>query len=73
MVPPHLTKGFVLSSGWSPDARYAESFLQGAHLLHWNGPFKPWNDPAVHSDLWERWFIPDPSGRFTLTRPGSDS
>uniref|UniRef100_A0A3B5KYY2 Uncharacterized protein n=1 Tax=Xiphophorus couchianus TaxID=32473 RepID=A0A3B5KYY2_9TELE len=59
--------------GWSPDARYAESFLQGAHLLHWNGPFKPWNDPAVHSDLWERWFIPDPSGRFTLTRPGSDS
>ncbi|XP_014866169.1 PREDICTED: glycosyltransferase 8 domain-containing protein 2 isoform X1 [Poecilia mexicana] len=59
--------------GWSPDARYAESFLQGAHLLHWNGPFKPWNDPAVHSDLWERWFIPDPSGRFTLTRPGSGS
>ncbi|XP_008399746.1 glycosyltransferase 8 domain-containing protein 2 isoform X1 [Poecilia reticulata] len=59
--------------GWSPNARYAESFLQGAQLLHWNGPFKPWNDPAVHSDLWKRWFIPDPSGRFTLTRPGSDS
>ncbi|XP_026182659.1 glycosyltransferase 8 domain-containing protein 2 isoform X3 [Mastacembelus armatus] len=59
--------------GWSPDARYSESFLQEAHLLHWNGPFKPWNYPAVHLDLWERWFIPDPSGRFSLVRPDSDS
>uniref|UniRef100_A0A3Q2PJ72 Glycosyltransferase 8 domain containing 2 n=1 Tax=Fundulus heteroclitus TaxID=8078 RepID=A0A3Q2PJ72_FUNHE len=59
--------------GWSPDARYSESFLQGAHLLHWNGPFKPWNYPAVHWNLWERWFIPDPSGRFVVTRPDGDS
>ncbi|XP_055367470.1 glycosyltransferase 8 domain-containing protein 2 isoform X2 [Betta splendens] len=58
--------------GWSPDAHYSESFLQEAHLLHWNGPFKPWNYPAVHSDLWERWFIPDPSGKFSLVRPDSD-
>uniref|UniRef100_A0A8D2ZID6 Glycosyltransferase 8 domain-containing protein 2 n=1 Tax=Scophthalmus maximus TaxID=52904 RepID=A0A8D2ZID6_SCOMX len=59
--------------GWSPDARYPESFLQEARLLHWNGPFKPWNYPAVHLDLWERWFIPDPSGRFSLVRPDVDS
>ncbi|XP_019955378.2 glycosyltransferase 8 domain-containing protein 2 isoform X1 [Paralichthys olivaceus] len=59
--------------GWSPDARYSESFLQEAHLLHWNGPFKPWKYPAVHLDLWERWFIPDPSGRFSLIRPDSDN
>lgn len=59
--------------GWSPDARYSESFLQEAHLLHWNGPFKPWNYPSVHLDLWERWFIPDPSGKFSLVRPESDS
>ncbi|XP_070710110.1 glycosyltransferase 8 domain-containing protein 2 [Pempheris klunzingeri] len=58
--------------GWSPDARYSESFLQEAHLLHWNGPFKPWNHPAVHLDLWERWFIPDPSRKFSLVRPQSD-
>ncbi|XP_047246144.1 glycosyltransferase 8 domain-containing protein 2 isoform X4 [Girardinichthys multiradiatus] len=58
--------------GWSPDAHYSESFLQEAHLLHWNGRFKPWNYQAVHSHLWEKWFIPDPSGRFTLTRPNSD-
>ncbi|XP_041637104.1 glycosyltransferase 8 domain-containing protein 2 [Cheilinus undulatus] len=59
--------------GWSPDSRYAESYLQGAHLLHWNGPFKPWSYPAVHSELWERWFIPDPSGKFSLERPESDT
>lgn len=55
--------------GWSPDARYAESFLQKAQLLHWNGRFKPWDFPCVHMDRWEKWFIPDPSGRFALIRP----
>ncbi|XP_074554198.1 glycosyltransferase 8 domain-containing protein 2 [Halichoeres trimaculatus] len=59
--------------GWSPDARYSENYLQEARLLHWNGPFKPWSYPAVHLELWEKWFIPDPSGRFTLERPESDS
>ncbi|XP_039996738.1 glycosyltransferase 8 domain-containing protein 2 [Xiphias gladius] len=59
--------------GWSPDAHYSESYLQEAHLLHWNGPFKPWKYPAVHLDLWEKWFIPDPSGRFSLVRPDSNS
>ncbi|XP_029969414.1 glycosyltransferase 8 domain-containing protein 2 [Salarias fasciatus] len=52
--------------GWSPDARYADSFLKDARLLHWNGPFKPWKGPAVHADLWQRWFVPDPSRRFIL-------
>ncbi|XP_037552177.1 glycosyltransferase 8 domain-containing protein 2 [Nematolebias whitei] len=59
--------------GWSPDARYSENVLQEAHLLHWNGPFKPWSYPAVHWELWEKWFIPDPSRRFTLTRPDGDN
>ncbi|XP_030631218.1 glycosyltransferase 8 domain-containing protein 2 [Chanos chanos] len=55
--------------GWSPDARYAESVLKEAHLLHWNGRFKPWDYPCVHLDRWEKWFIPDPTGRFSLVRP----
>ncbi|XP_013875564.1 glycosyltransferase 8 domain-containing protein 2 [Austrofundulus limnaeus] len=58
--------------GWSPDARYSESVLREAHLLHWNGPLKPWHYPAVHWELWEKWFVPDPSRRFTLTRPDRD-
>ncbi|XP_068442422.1 glycosyltransferase 8 domain-containing protein 2 isoform X1 [Clinocottus analis] len=63
----------VRHMGWSPDARYSEKFLQEAHLLHWNGPFKPWHYPAVHLDLWERWFIPDPSRKFSLVRQKRDS
>lgn len=58
-------------TGWSPDTRYSEHFLQEAKLLHWNGRYKPWDYPSVHTDLWENWFIPDPSGRFKLTRPDS--
>lgn len=54
---------------WSPDARYSETFLQGAHLLHWNGRFKLWDYPCVHLDRWEKWFIPDPTGKFLLVRP----
>ncbi|MBN3295275.1 GL8D2 protein, partial [Amia calva] len=57
--------------GWSPDTRYSDHFLQEAHLLHWNGRFKPWDYPCVHMELWERWYIPDPTGKFTLVRPNS--
>ncbi|XP_072310342.1 glycosyltransferase 8 domain-containing protein 2 [Eucyclogobius newberryi] len=54
--------------GFSPDWYYADKELQEAQLLHWNGPFKPWTFPVAHSDLWERWFIPDPCGRFRVLR-----
>ncbi|XP_028307596.1 glycosyltransferase 8 domain-containing protein 2 isoform X2 [Gouania willdenowi] len=54
--------------GWSPSDHHSDSFLKDARLLHWNGPAKPWNHLDVHADLWERWLVPDPSGRFTLTR-----
>ncbi|XP_008108795.1 glycosyltransferase 8 domain-containing protein 2 [Anolis carolinensis] len=57
--------------GWSPDARYSEHFLHDAKLLHWNGRYKPWDYPSVHTDLWEKWFVPDPSGTFKLIRPNS--
>ncbi|XP_033882569.1 glycosyltransferase 8 domain-containing protein 2 [Acipenser ruthenus] len=57
--------------GWSPDTRYSEQFLQEAHLLHWNGRFKPWDYPCAHIELWEKWYIPDPTGTFVLIRPSS--
>ncbi|XP_076861293.1 glycosyltransferase 8 domain-containing protein 2 isoform X2 [Brachyhypopomus gauderio] len=62
-------KWHVRHLGWSPDARYDKSSLQGAKLLHWNGHFKPWSYPCVHLELWEKWFIPDPSEKFLLVRP----
>uniref|UniRef100_A0A8C8JYR6 Uncharacterized protein n=1 Tax=Oncorhynchus tshawytscha TaxID=74940 RepID=A0A8C8JYR6_ONCTS len=60
---------FSFPTGWSPDAHNSETFLQGAHLLHWNSRFKPWDYPCVHLDWWEKWFIPDPTGKFLLVRP----
>uniref|UniRef100_A0A8C7RDZ3 Glycosyltransferase 8 domain-containing protein 2 n=1 Tax=Oncorhynchus mykiss TaxID=8022 RepID=A0A8C7RDZ3_ONCMY len=53
---------------YGPDARNSETFLQGAHLLHWNSRFKPWDYPCVHLDRWEKWFIPDPTRKFLLVR-----
>nr|XP_055046798.1 glycosyltransferase 8 domain-containing protein 2 [Misgurnus anguillicaudatus] len=55
--------------GWSPSAQYPALVLQEAQLLHWNGHFKPWEYPCVHLELWEKWFIPDPTGKFSLVRP----
>ncbi|XP_034018911.1 glycosyltransferase 8 domain-containing protein 2 isoform X2 [Thalassophryne amazonica] len=52
--------------GWSPDVHYSKDVLKEALLLHWNGPYKPWSHPAVHTDLWIKWFIPDPSGTFSM-------
>ncbi|XP_029457368.1 glycosyltransferase 8 domain-containing protein 2 isoform X2 [Rhinatrema bivittatum] len=57
--------------GWSPDARYSEHFLQEAKLLHWNGRYKPWDYPSIHAEIWENWYIPDPTGQFKLIRPKS--
>ncbi|XP_062861322.1 glycosyltransferase 8 domain-containing protein 2 [Trichomycterus rosablanca] len=62
-------KWHVRHLGWSPDAHYPLSVVSEARLLHWNGRFKPWDYPCVHINLWERWFIPDPSGKFELVRP----
>ncbi|XP_035257337.1 glycosyltransferase 8 domain-containing protein 2 isoform X1 [Anguilla anguilla] len=57
--------------GWSPDTQYSDASLHEAQLLHWSGRFKPWDYPCVHMELWEKWYIPDPSRRFSLVRPNS--
>ncbi|KFO30277.1 Glycosyltransferase 8 domain-containing protein 2 [Fukomys damarensis] len=56
--------------GWSPDARYSERFLQEAKLLHWDGRYKPWRLPSVHTDLWQSWFVQDPAGVFRVGHDG---
>ncbi|XP_061085746.1 glycosyltransferase 8 domain-containing protein 2-like [Conger conger] len=57
--------------GWSPDTEYSDASLHEAQLLHWSGRFKPWDYPCVHMELWEKWYVPDPSRRFALVRPNS--
>lgn len=48
--------------------RYSSQFVKAAKLLHWNGHFKPWSRGAAFSDVWDKWYIPDPTGQFHLVR-----
>ncbi|KAM4882192.1 glycosyltransferase 8 domain-containing protein 1 isoform 1-T3 [Thomomys bottae] len=54
--------------GSSIGKRYSPQFVKAAKLLHWNGHFKPWGRTASYPDIWEKWFIPDPTGKFSLIR-----
>ncbi|KTG45566.1 hypothetical protein cypCar_00026012 [Cyprinus carpio] len=44
--------------------RYSPQFVKAAKLLHWNGHYKPWGRASSFSDIWDKWYIPDPTGRF---------
>ncbi|XP_069486017.1 glycosyltransferase 8 domain-containing protein 2 isoform X2 [Ambystoma mexicanum] len=57
--------------GWTSDEKYSADVLDEAKLLHWNGKYKPWDYPNVYTELWEKWYIPDPTGKFQLLRPKS--
>ncbi|CAL8255757.1 unnamed protein product [Arctogadus glacialis] len=48
--------------------RYSAQFVKAAKLLHWNGHYKPWGVKSAYSDVWERWYIPDPTGKFSPLR-----
>ncbi|XP_068576064.1 glycosyltransferase 8 domain-containing protein 1 [Cebidichthys violaceus] len=48
--------------------RYSLQFVKAAKLLHWNGHYKPWGRTSSFSDVWEKWFIPDPTGKFNPVR-----
>lgn len=54
--------------GSSAGKRYSPQFVKAAKLLHWNGHFKPWGRTASYTDVWEKWYIPDPTGKFNLIR-----
>ncbi|KAG7266596.1 hypothetical protein CRUP_010646 [Coryphaenoides rupestris] len=42
--------------------------LIAAKLLHWNGHYKPWGMKSAYTDVWEKWYVPDPTGRFSPLR-----
>eukprot|EP00118_Oscarella_pearsei_P011042 m.70992 g.70992 ORF g.70992 m.70992 type:complete len:390 (+) comp35724_c0_seq1:811-1980(+) len=54
--------------GWSAGSRYSRNFLSEAKLIHWNGQFKPWGNPAQYQDIWDKYFVIDPTGQFTPVR-----
>lgn len=44
--------------------RYSPQFVRAAKLLHWNGHYKPWGRTSSFSEVWDKWYIPDPTGKF---------
>ncbi|XP_066470499.1 glycosyltransferase 8 domain-containing protein 1 [Tiliqua scincoides] len=58
--------------GSSAGKRYSPQFVKAARLLHWNGHFKPWGRTASYAEVWEKWYIPDPTGKFSLIRRHTD-
>lgn len=52
--------------------RYSAQFVKAAKLLHWNGHYKPWGRGAAFTDLWDQWYIQDPTGKFHPIRRHAD-
>uniref|UniRef100_A0A3P9HLZ3 Glycosyltransferase 8 domain-containing protein 1 n=1 Tax=Oryzias latipes TaxID=8090 RepID=A0A3P9HLZ3_ORYLA len=52
--------------------RYSPQFVRAAKLLHWNGHYKPWGRLSSFTDVWDKWFIPDPTGKFQPVRRHTD-
>ncbi|XP_068598445.1 glycosyltransferase 8 domain-containing protein 1 [Brachionichthys hirsutus] len=48
--------------------RYSPQFVKAAKLLHWNGHYKPWGRTSSFPEVWDKWFISDPTGRFNPVR-----
>ncbi|KAM8917591.1 glycosyltransferase 8 domain-containing protein 1 isoform 1-T1 [Spinachia spinachia] len=48
--------------------RYSPQFVKAAKLLHWNGHYKPWGRTSSFSNVWDKWFIADPVGKFIPVR-----
>lgn len=55
-------------SGWTAGQRYSPHFIQHAKLLHWNGKFKPWTGVAQYKDIWDKYFVADPTGLYKPVR-----
>ncbi|XP_022096956.1 glycosyltransferase 8 domain-containing protein 1-like [Acanthaster planci] len=64
-IPPEW---HVRHLGVTSGTRYSENFVKSAKLLHWNGHFKPWGRTSQHTLVWEKYFLPDPMGKFKLIR-----
>ncbi|XP_042356971.1 glycosyltransferase 8 domain-containing protein 1 [Plectropomus leopardus] len=48
--------------------RYSAQFVKAAKLLHWNGHYKPWGRTSSFPEVWDKWFIQDPTGKFHPVR-----
>ena len=68
-------KCFVLNTcfkisytGLTSGTSYNKDFIRSAKLLHWNGHFKPWGRASQHTDVWDRYYLQDPTGELSPVR-----
>lgn len=54
----------VRNLGVTTGSMYSRRYIEKAKLLQWNGHFKAWGARAPFADIWHRYFVPDPTGRF---------
>ena len=59
---------FFFPAGWSATPKISKKYVQNAKLLHWNGNFKPWDRTAAFQDIWDKYYLPDPTGQFKPIR-----
>lgn len=63
----------VRNLGLTTGSQYSRLFVTSAKLLQWSGRFKPWNARSPYADIWHRYFVPDPTGRFRPASKGAGS
>ena len=65
-----ITKVVPWWAGWTSRTSYSSQYIRSAKLLHWNGRFKPWGRTSSFQDVWNRYFLPDPTKQFQPIRKG---
>lgn len=56
--------------GWSTKPSLSRQIVKSAKLLHWNGHYKPWERTAAYQDVWDHYYLPDPTKQFQPVRKG---
>ncbi|XP_064642517.1 glycosyltransferase 8 domain-containing protein 1-like isoform X2 [Lineus longissimus] len=58
----------VRNLGQTTGTLYSDSFVRSAKLIHWNGIYKPWKRLSQFQDIWDQYYIQDPTDKFLVVR-----
>lgn len=58
----------VRNLGYTRNPHYSGGYIEKAKLLHWNGRLKPWATWSQLQQIWDQYYLEDPTGLFRLER-----
>lgn len=58
----------VRNLGYTRNPHYSGGYIEKANLLHWNGRLKPWATWSQLQQIWDQYYLEDPTGLFRLER-----